>query len=331
MFTSGTDYARQPPSAAVQVQARAVGRPHSRQADGRGEGGSNLGKRARVPEAGPSSNNLRKRNAVDDEEERRSASRGRSNTPALPPPAEDFHTAMDVDLTSGPENMNDHNDYNEPGPSRSRAQPSQYPHSRSPAPNQASTSSRPLFLPSQDSIAGTSHYRIPAADFPSFAEGRSFHPAAASTPVVGRAHQNREQTPILSQLVSVKALNQIKESGLGIEDMNTAELDELIGDFDPNADEDIGVDTKGDSNNLATSVNPSSSASTSGSRRRVTRRIIDDEEDEDGDSDYPRSDEESWIPATQAPNIARKDGKVRSSSSTLIKSLSTSCSLCFAV
>jgi hypothetical protein len=96
-------------------------------------------------------------------------------------------------------------------------------------------------------------------------------------------------------MVSADALAQIRASGLGLENMNVQEIDELMaGEYDED--------------DLPSAMPPSKqalsgndSAQGSGSARRGARRVIEQDEEEA---------EQVVVPATQAPRIARRDGKV---------------------
>lgn len=288
-------------------KTRAVVRP---------DGVSTLGKRPRIAQAGSSSSGIRKRAAT---EEQNSDSSSRPRTPtAVPSPrlpqqaltqgndhpslsmideTTVLHQGMDIDLHHTAQPLP------QAGPSRA----SEKSGPREPSPESRSLrerprKERPLFLATQES--SSQQYQPPSQVVPSRIPPRRT-PAAVERPDDG----DRDRGPPLSQFMSADALEQIRATGLGLEAMNEHELDALMEDDE---DEDEASEHRLRPPTQGAEQPPETPAFEESKRRTIMQD--DNDSDEVDELDEGNATGASFLPATQAPNIAVRNGKVRCAS-----------------
>lgn len=148
---------------------------------------------------------------------------------------------------------------------------------------------RPLFLSTQ----------IPASE-----DHRAHHAIDFRAPeTLAGGHDARYDNeddggPPLSQLMSADALEQIRASGLGLEDLNARELDALMEDDGEELGMDFGLPP-------GTGVPRESQ-----NRPNESMTLKDGRLGESGGDDWEEPSDASYIPATQAPKVAMRGGKV---------------------
>ena len=148
---------------------------------------------------------------------------------------------------------------------------------------------RPLFLSTQRSAS----------------EDHSVHHAIDFRAPEARGHDTRYDNeddggPPLSQLMSADALEQIRASGLGLEDLNARELDALMEDDGEELGMDFGL--------------PPRAGIPRESQNRPNESMTPKDGRLGGDREEPA--DVSYIPATQAPKVTMRGGKVRTNNAT---------------
>jgi hypothetical protein len=266
---------------------------------------STLGKRTRMPEAGPSSSNVRKRPIVDDQDGDSSSSARLTPAPdperPLPGSSHSIPQAGPSDSMRGGRGLPSRADNDDTGDQDmdldARSQPGiRLPSSRDAARREASPESRslrsrprkerPLFFLTQKSTS---------EDYKAHHGGNARTPGTQAGGHDPRNDNDDDGGPPLSQLMSANALEQIRASGLGLEDLNARELDALMED----EGEELGMDF-GPSMPEAHALQKQPNASVTQNGRLGEAESNDEEEPSDT----------SYIPATQAPKVAMRDGKV---------------------
>lgn len=111
----------------------------------------------------------------------------------------------------------------------------------------------------------------------------------------------------------------MRATGQGLEDMNTEEFDALMAEMneDPEADlmdegpngaaGNVKSQTLKEGDTASQAPRKLGSGSASSGKRRL---IEQDDEDEDDEVDQLEDDEESFVPPTQAPRAAIRNGRV---------------------